>query len=127
MKKHPAIGRNFLEDIQFLRTAMAVVYCHHEHWDGSGYPGGLAGDAIPLAARIFAVADALDTITSQRYYKEAQSFREAVIEIERCAGTHFDPAVVKAFLTLPEKAFMRIRQETSLAGLELEKLKKRAA
>jgi HD-GYP domain-containing protein (c-di-GMP phosphodiesterase class II) len=127
MKKHPAIGRTFLEDIHFLRSAMAVVYCHHERWDGGGYPEGLAGDAIPLPARIFAVADALDAITSQRYYKEAQSFRDAVTEIERCSGTHFDPAVVKAFLTLPEKAFMRIRQETSLAGLELERLKKQAA
>ena len=124
MKKHPDIGRRFLEDIQFLRSAIEVVYCHHERWDGTGYPQGLAGDSIPLPARIFAVADALDAITSRRYYKEAQSFREAVVEIESCAGSHFDPAVVKAFLTLPEKAFMRIRQETSLAGLELDKLKK---
>ena len=127
MKKHPAIGRTFLEDIQFLRSALAVVYCHHERWDGDGYPQGLAGEAIPLPARIFAVADALDAITSQRYYKEAQSFSAAVTEIEACSGTHFDPAVVRAFLTLPEKAFMRIRQETSLAGLELDRLKKRAS
>jgi HD-GYP domain-containing protein (c-di-GMP phosphodiesterase class II) len=127
MKKHPAIGRTFLEDIHFLRSAMAVVYCHHERWDGSGYPQGLAGDAIPLSARIFAVADALDAITSQRYYKEAQSFHDAVTEIERCSGTHFDPAVVRVFLTLPEKAFMRIRQETSLAGLEIERIRKQAA
>jgi putative nucleotidyltransferase with HDIG domain len=125
MKKHPNIGKAFLEDIHFLRPAVSVVYCHHERWDGEGYPQGLAGDAIPLPARIFAVADALDAITSKRYYKEAVSFREAVTEIEACSGTHFDPAVVKAFLTLPEKAFTRIRQETSLAGLELERLKKK--
>ncbi len=127
MRKHPAIGRTFLEDIAFLRPAMAVVYCHHERWDGTGYPQRLEGDAIPLAARIFAVADALDAITSQRYYKEARSFREAQIEIEACAGTHFDPSVVKAFLTIPEKVFMRIRQETSMAGVELERLRKNAA
>jgi HD-GYP domain-containing protein (c-di-GMP phosphodiesterase class II) len=123
MRKHPAIGRTFLEGIAFLRPAMAVVYCHHERWDGTGYPQALEGDAIPIAARIFAVADALDAITSQRYYKEARSFREAQIEIEACAGSHFDPSVVKAFLTIPEKVFTRIRQETSLAGVELERLR----
>jgi HD-GYP domain-containing protein (c-di-GMP phosphodiesterase class II) len=127
MRKHPAIGRNFLEDIAFLRPAMAVVYCHHEHWDGTGYPQGLVGEAIPLTARVFAVADALDAITSQRYYKEARSFREAQVEIEACASSHFDPVVVKSFLSIPEKVFMRIKQETSLAGVELERLRKSAA
>jgi HD-GYP domain-containing protein (c-di-GMP phosphodiesterase class II) len=126
MRKHPAIGRTFLEDIAFLRPAMAVVYCHHERWDGAGYPQKLEGDAIPIAARIFAVADALDAITSERYYKAARSFRDAQTEIEACAGSHFDPAVVKAFLTIPEKVFMRIRAETSLAGVELERLRKNA-
>jgi HD-GYP domain-containing protein (c-di-GMP phosphodiesterase class II) len=126
MRKHPTIGRNFLEDIVFLRPAMSVVYCHHERWDGTGYPQGLAGDAIPVTARVFAVADALDAITSQRYYKEARGFREAQIEIEACSGTHFDPAVVKAFLTIPEKVFVRIRHETSRAGVELERLRKSA-
>jgi HD-GYP domain-containing protein (c-di-GMP phosphodiesterase class II) len=127
MRKHPAIGRTFLEDIVFLRPAMAVVYCHHERWDGTGYPQGLAAEAIPLTARVFAVADALDAITSRRYYKEARSFREAQVEIEACASTHFDPAVVKAFLSIPEKMFLRIRQETSLSGLELDRLRKGAA
>ena len=125
MQKHPVIGKTFLEDIEFLRPATAVVYCHHERWDGTGYPGGLSGDAIPLAARIFAVADALDTITSERYYKKAKSFREAREEIERSAGTHFDPAVVKGFLTLPEKAFLRIRLDTNMAVMQLEGPKKR--
>jgi HD-GYP domain-containing protein (c-di-GMP phosphodiesterase class II) len=121
MQKHPVIGKTFLEDIEFLRPATAVVYCHHERWDGSGYPGGLAGDSIPLAARIFAVADALDTITSERYYKKAKSFRDAREEIERSSGSHFDPAVVKSFLTLPEKAFLRIRLDTNMAVMQLEK------
>jgi HD-GYP domain-containing protein (c-di-GMP phosphodiesterase class II) len=124
MRKHPAVGRTFLEDIAFLRPAMAVVYCHHERWDGTGYPQGLAGEAIPLTARVFAVADSLDAITSQRYYKEARSFKEAQIEIEACASTHFDPAVVKAFQTITEKVFMRIKQETSRSGIELERMRK---
>jgi HD-GYP domain-containing protein (c-di-GMP phosphodiesterase class II) len=127
MRKHPSIGRNFLEDIAFLRPAMSVVYCHHERWDGLGYPQGLAADVIPVTARVFAVADALDAITSQRYYKDARSFREAQIEIEACAATHFDPHVVKSFLSIPEKVFVRIRQETSRAGVELERLRKSAA
>jgi HD-GYP domain-containing protein (c-di-GMP phosphodiesterase class II) len=127
MRKHPTIGKTFLEDIAFLRPAMAVVYSHHERWDGTGYPQGLVAEAIPLTARVFAVADALDAITSQRYYKEAISFREAQIEIEACASTHFDPVVVKSFLSIPEKVFMRIRQETSRSGVELERLRRTAA
>jgi putative nucleotidyltransferase with HDIG domain len=121
MQKHPVIGKGFLEDIEFLRPATAVVYCHHERWDGAGYPSGLTGDAIPMAARIFAVADALDTITSDRYYKKAQSFSQARMEIESSSGTQFDPSVVKAFLTLPEKAFLRIRLDTNMAVLQIEK------
>jgi putative nucleotidyltransferase with HDIG domain len=124
MQKHPMIGKGLLEEIEFLRPATAVVYCHHEHWDGRGYPNGLQGEAIPAAARIFTVADALDTITSDRYYKKARSFSEARAEIERCGGTQFDPAVVKAFLTLPEKAFWRIRQDTNMAVMRLEKARK---
>ena len=101
-------------------------YCHHEHWNGQGYPNGLQGEAIPAAARIFTVADALDTITSDRYYKKARSFSEAMQEIERCSATQFDPAVVKAFLTLPEKAFWRIRQDTNMAVMRLERARKPA-
>lgn len=127
MRKHPSIGKTFLEDIAFLRPAMAVVFSHHERWDGTGYPQGLAAESIPLTARVFAVADALDAITSQRYYKDARSFREAQVEIESCAGTHFDPVVVKSFLSIPEKVFIRIRQETSRAGVELERLRRTAA
>jgi HD-GYP domain-containing protein (c-di-GMP phosphodiesterase class II) len=125
MQRHPVIGKSFLEDIEFLRPATAVVYCHHEHWDGSGYPNGLSGDAIPLAARVFAVADALDTITSDRYYKKARSFREAREEIQKGAGSHFDPAVVKAFMTLPERTFLRIRLDTNMAMLQPESSKQR--
>ncbi len=113
MQKHPIIGREFLAGIEFLKPATAVVYCHHERWDGKGYPGGISGDAIPLAARIFAVADALDTITSDRYYKKARPFREAREEIERSSDSHFDPAIVKAFMSIPERVFLRIRLEAN--------------
>jgi len=75
-----------------------VIVHHHERWDGMGYPLGLAGDAIPLAARIFAVADALDALTSDRPYRRAVSEDEALLEIRRHAGTQFDPAVVRALL-----------------------------
>jgi HD-GYP domain-containing protein (c-di-GMP phosphodiesterase class II) len=125
MQRHPVIGKSFLDEIEFLRPATAVVYCHHERWDGKGYPSGLQGEAIPVAARIFAVADALDTITSERYYKKARSFSEARAEIERCAGTHFDPSVVKTFLTLPEKTFLRIRLDTSTAVMELDQARRK--
>ncbi len=123
MRKHPDIGKNFLEGIEFLRPAIAVVYCHHERWDGTGYPQGLAQDNIPVAARIFAVADTLDTITSDRYYKKARSFSEAQKEIEACSGTQFDPAIVRAFLNIPEKVFLRIKTEAAFSALELETLR----
>jgi HD-GYP domain-containing protein (c-di-GMP phosphodiesterase class II) len=74
------------------------VLRHHERWDGSGYPGGLAGDDIPLGARIIFVADAFDAMTSDRIYRDPVTRAEAVAELERCAGSQFDPDVVHAFL-----------------------------
>ncbi len=124
MRRHPDLGRGFLEEIAFLKPATDVVYCHHERWDGTGYPRGLKGEEIPLTARIFAVADAFDAITSQRYYKAARGIREAQIEIEACSGTHFDPAVVKIFLTIPEKGLMKIKAGTGLSGFDFERLRK---
>ena len=118
MQKHPEIGKKLLSDIEFLEPAIPVVYCHHERWDGKGYPRALVGEQIPLPARIFMVADALDTITSERYYKRASSFEAARKEIERSAGSHFDPAVVQAFLTIPVKTLRRIRSESTVAKLE---------
>jgi putative nucleotidyltransferase with HDIG domain len=97
MRMHPEYGAEIVERIAFLRGAADVVRNHHEKWDGSGYPRGLAGAAIPLAARIFMVVDAYDTITSRRSYKAAQAPEEALAEIRRCAGTHFDAEVVAAF------------------------------
>lgn len=96
MRRHPAEGVRILEPIPFLGRAMDVVKYHHERWDGSGYPHGLAGEEIPLWARIFSVVDALDAMTADRPYQRAVSYADALEEIQRHAGTQFDPAVVEA-------------------------------
>jgi response regulator RpfG family c-di-GMP phosphodiesterase len=102
MRQHPVIGYRMCMKVRSLqKAAQEIVLCHHEQWDGSGYPHGLRGEDIPLGARIFAVADALDAMTSDRPYRQALSIAEAVAELERCAGTQFDPKVVKAFLDIP--------------------------
>ncbi len=98
MKQHPTIGTSLLRNVPFLLPALEVVANHHERWDGTGYPQGLAGEAIPVAGRIVAVADAFDALTSDRVYRGRRAIGAAVEEIVRCAGTHFDPAVVEAFL-----------------------------
>jgi ribonuclease P protein subunit RPR2 len=98
MQTHAPLGAQMLEAIGRLRgEGLAVVRHHHERWDGGGYPDGLSGDAIPLGARIFAVADALDAITSDRPYRAAGPWERAVAEIRTEAGRQFDPAIVKAF------------------------------
>ncbi len=112
MRTHPEVGRRLIERIPFLRGAVPIVYHHHEKWDGSGYPLGLHGDAIPLGARIFSVADALDAMTFDRPYSKAVSYEAARREIERCAGAHFDPAVVKTFLSIPETILDEIRRRS---------------
>jgi len=97
MDMHPLIGESILSPIEMLRPLLPGVRSHHEHYDGSGYPDGLAGDAIPIEARIMAVADAFDTMTSNRPYRQALPEEEALVELRRNAGTHFDPKVVAAF------------------------------
>ena len=101
MRSHPEIGRQILERIPFLRDAIPVVLHHHERWDGTGYPLGLVGSAIPIGARIFAIADAFDAMTFDRPYSRAIPLEEARDRIREAAGTHFDPAVVATFLSLP--------------------------
>jgi PAS domain S-box-containing protein len=101
LEMHTTLGEHLLSRFPFLtNVAHDVVAFHHEHWDGSGYPWGLSGEEIPLAARIFAVVDAFDAMTSDRPYRDAMTSSEAVAEIERCAGSHFDPTVVEAFLPI---------------------------
>lgn len=108
MRTHPEVGRRLIERIPFLRGAVPIVYHHHEKWDGTGYPLGLRGEAIPLGARIFAVADALDAMIFDRPYSKAIPYEAARKEIRRCAGTHFDPAVVETFLWIPQTVFEEI-------------------
>jgi HD-GYP domain-containing protein (c-di-GMP phosphodiesterase class II) len=100
--QHPAIAHQLLARIPFLKKALDIPYCHHEKWDGSGYPRGLRGEEIPLAARIFAVADVWDAIQSERPYKKAWSREEAIAYLREQAGSHFDPAVMEVFLSLVE-------------------------
>jgi putative nucleotidyltransferase with HDIG domain len=98
MKRHPEVGYDMVRNVPFLRGAAQIVNCHHERYDGSGYPRGLKGEEIPLGARIFSVVDAYDAITSHRPYRAARSHEEALAEIQRHTGTQFDPKVVEAFL-----------------------------
>jgi ribonuclease P protein subunit RPR2 len=98
LEQHPIIGYEMLRGIQFLQgEGLAVVRSHHERYDGQGYPDRLAGADIPLAARIFAVVDALDAITSDRPHRAAKSWKDATAEIASEAGSQFDPRVVAAF------------------------------
>jgi putative nucleotidyltransferase with HDIG domain len=100
MRRHPEIGATILSGIPFLAAAGEIVLSHQERWDGNGYPRRLRGEEIPLGARIFAVADTLDAIVSDRPYRRGASFDDARKEISRCSGTQFDPRVVEAFLAL---------------------------
>jgi putative nucleotidyltransferase with HDIG domain len=109
MVKHPEIGSEILRHIDFLDEAKIVVRHHHERWDGAGYPDGLAGEAIPVHARVFAVADTLDALTTDRPYRAASNWPDARQVIRGAAGTQLDPAIVAAFDTVPDEAFGRIR------------------
>jgi putative nucleotidyltransferase with HDIG domain len=103
MRNHPVFARQMLEQIKFLQPAMAIPTHHHEKWDGSGYPDGLAGENIPVGARIFAVIDVWDALTSDRPYRKAWTRKKALRYIQDNAGTHFDPQMVTAFLEIIEQ------------------------
>ncbi len=107
MRQHPVIGRDIIKRIPFLQDAIPIVYAHHERWDGSGYPLGLRGTEIPLEARIFAVADIFDALTSIRPYREAISDQEALVHLQKEAGILVDPDVVAAFARLLEMGSVR--------------------
>lgn len=111
MREHCARGYQILKKIPFLQDAAEIVYSHQERFDGTGYPRGLKGEEIVLGARIFSVADTLDAITSDRPYRRANSFDAARREILRCAGTQFDPEVVKVFDTLPDDLWENLQIE----------------
>jgi len=111
MREHCTRGYHMLRKIPFLSGAAEIVFSHQEHYDGSGYPSGLSGSQIPIGARIFAVADALDAITSDRPYRKARGFDAAREEILRCSGTQFDPGVVEVFLKIPNELWHELRSE----------------
>lgn len=111
MREHCARGFNILRKIPFLSEAAEIVFAHQEHYDGGGYPNRLKGGEIPIGARIFAVADTLDAITSDRPYRKASSFDTARQEILRCSGTQFDPSVVEVFLKIPNELWHELRSE----------------
>jgi putative nucleotidyltransferase with HDIG domain len=112
MQEHSYRGYQMLKKIPFLAEASEIVYAHQERFDGSGYPRGLKGEEIPLGARIFAIADALDAITSDRPYRPSQSLVAAREEIVKWSGRQFDPEIVKVFLEMPDKTWDYLRQET---------------
>jgi putative nucleotidyltransferase with HDIG domain len=101
MKRHPEHGARIISQIPFLEDVSRIVRHHHERWDGKGYPDGIAREAIPLGARIFAVADSFDAMTSDRPYRRAMSVKDARVEVARCRETQFDPAIVDAFVSVP--------------------------
>lgn len=102
MRTHPQLAYNMLYPVEYLRPALDIPYCHHEKWDGSGYPRGLKGDQIPLSARIFAIVDVWDAVTSDRPYRPAWSREQALNYIREQSGTHFDPQIVEQFFKLIE-------------------------
>jgi response regulator RpfG family c-di-GMP phosphodiesterase len=113
MRQHPQIGYTILQSIEFLCPAAEIVLCHQERWDGKGYPNCLAGEDIPLGARIFAIADTLDAMTSDRPYRKGLSFETAWNEIRSCSGTQFDPSIVDAFLALPPESWIAIHDSVN--------------
>ena len=120
MREHPHLGWALLQRIEFLREASAIVLQHQERFDGNGYPGKLKGEEIVLGARLFAVADTYDAITSDRPYRKAQTHDAAIAEMKRVAGTQLDPRGVEAFCSLPEEEWKGIRRDVEKISL-LEK------
>jgi putative nucleotidyltransferase with HDIG domain len=121
MREHALRGYQMLRKIPFLQEAANIVYSHQERYDGSGYPRGLKGDQIPLGARIFAVADTFDAITSDRPYRARQSISAARREIQKYAGSQFDPEVVETFLSISEDLWQKLRDEIDAQGSSMRK------
>ena len=111
MQQHPYRGYQMLNKIPFLDEASEIVYAHHERYDGTGYPRGLKGEQIPLGARIAAIANTLDSITTDVPYRSARSRKAARAEIERWSGRQFDPEIVKVFLEIPDSIWEDLRRQ----------------
>ncbi len=113
MREHCYLGYKIISRIPFLAEAAEIVYAHQEHYDGTGYPRGLKGEEIPLGARIFAIADTLDAMRSDRPYRAAQTIQAVRKEIERWSGRQFDPQIVKVFLEMPDDIWEDLRKDIS--------------
>jgi len=120
MKRHPEMGYRMLQHIRFLKPALDIVMSHQERFDGSGYPRGLKGEEIPQGARIFAVVDTFDAMTSDRPYRKALSIDDAREEIKEWSGRQFDPEVADAFLSLPADAWREVRERVHREVTALE-------
>jgi putative nucleotidyltransferase with HDIG domain len=116
MHRHPLEGYRLLQRIDFLRDSAEIVYAHHEHYDGTGYPRRLKGNEIPLGARLFMVADVFDAVTSERPYHAPLSYDEAIAVIREKSGSHFDPAVVEAFENIQSHKLEEIRKHYTEAS-----------
>jgi putative two-component system response regulator len=130
MKTHTTLGRDAIQQaentlglkVDFLSVAKEIAYGHQEKWDGSGYPEGLKGESIPVCARIMAVADVYDALISRRVYKEGMSHEKALIILEEGRGTHFDPDMVDAFLSIQDEIkAIASRHADSDADMEVKK------
>src|SRR5208282_2190667 len=122
MREHCYLGYKIISRIPFLKEAAEIVYAHQEHYDGTGYPRGLKGDEIPLGARIFAIADTLDAMRSDRPYRKAQSIEAARKEIELWSGRQFDPRIVKVFLERPDNIWEDLRHDSNAANASFPKV-----
>jgi len=111
LRQHCHSGFQLLQKMPFASEAAEIVYAHHERFDGSGYPRGLKGNEIPVGARIVAIADALDAITSDWVYRAAQTFDSACQEIERWSGRQFDPTFVRVFVSMPVPIFETVKRQ----------------
>jgi response regulator RpfG family c-di-GMP phosphodiesterase len=118
MKQHPQHAFNILSPIAFLRPAMDIPYCHHEKWDGTGYPRGLKGNQIPMAARLFAVVDVWDALRSDRPYRKAWSAEKSHEHIKSLAGTHFDPEAIALFGLMMNEPAIKSIEKTSLPSFK---------
>jgi len=111
IRLHPSIGASLLSEVPNFEAERSLVLCHHESFDGTGYPAGLAGESIPLSARIFAVADTFDAICSNRPYRRAATMAVARAEIERWSGRHFDPEIVRQFQSITDEELMAVQRQ----------------
>jgi putative nucleotidyltransferase with HDIG domain len=112
VQEHPLVGYEVIRGFDFLKDAAEVVLRHHERFDGRGYPYGLAGDDIPLGARIFSIADTIDAITSDRPYRKGRGFEDAFREVKRSSGTQFDPLLVEVMSLIPKERWFQARLST---------------